>query len=51
MNLQPFVCTNHAAGIGQAHGIGATEWEARVLGGGGLTKGLEETISLRWLAK
>lgn len=40
------VHTNHAAGIGRAHGVGGTEREARVLGGGGLTEGLEETISL-----
>lgn len=45
------VRTNHAAGIGLAHGIGATEREACVLGGGRLTEGLKETITLRWLTK
>lgn len=44
-------CTNHAASIGLAHGVGAPEREACVLGGGCLTEGLEETITLRWLAK
>lgn len=44
--------THHAAGVGLAHGVGAIEREASVLGGGcGLTERLEEAISLRRLAK